>query len=111
MKETIRLLREGWYGNYDEFDFSHPSRKEPVSCRKLWNKCLEIAGTKFVQLCEGVSGQIGALVVDDTYEPGTYTIPIDTLVSYMVNDDADEGFFEGDIEESGRLVVEAGGSD
>ena len=74
----------------------HPFRKRPVDCRALWSKCLKIAGTKFIELCDGVSGGIGSLVRDEdfTYEP--VALPIDTLVVDLTKDD-EEGALLGTV--------------
>ena len=71
----------------------HILRKKAVDCRKLWSKCLTIAGTKFVPLCNGISGQIGSLVVDKNYVDEEFVIPIDTLVTDLTNEDNKDGAF------------------
>ena len=62
MKDVVHNLREGWYGNGEKYHVGRPLHKNPVNCRKLWSKCLEIAGTKFVNLFDGISGKISSLV-------------------------------------------------
>lgn len=42
--------------------------------------CLEIAGTKFVSLCDRVSNGIELLVVDTSFVDDRVDLPIDTLV-------------------------------
>ena len=81
MKRTVQLLREGWYGNGDQFETGHPSKKRPVDCQKLWRKCCDIAGTKFVPKTDGITGTIRLLIIDQTYEVEMSYISIDTLVS------------------------------
>ena len=61
MRDVVEGLREGWYGNGDKYEDTHPLFKRPVDCLKLWNKSLEIATTKFVKLCDGISGVMGDL--------------------------------------------------
>ncbi len=51
-----------------------------MNCRALWNKCLEIASKKFVAYCEGLTGAIGDLLFDATYQEEELVLPIDTLV-------------------------------
>ena len=108
MKETIRLLQKGWYGNLLMYLEGHPLQKHPVNCSKLWNKCLEIAGTKFVTMCEGISGKIGALNIDTTYQSGTPVLPIDTLVSHLLIKEEESGFMAEESEVGGELVVGIG---
>ena len=36
--------------------------------------------TTYVGLCEGLSGEIGSLIVDDTYVDEQVNLPIDTLI-------------------------------
>ena len=65
MQNDVKYLREAWYGNAITFDVNDVKNKQPVDSRKLWARCLAIAGTKFVPLCEGISGEVGNLEVDD----------------------------------------------
>jgi hypothetical protein len=91
MKETVELLRDGWYGSFDKFPVGHCRYKRPVNCQKLWDTALEHAKTKFIPLCDGISGTIGALVVDENYDKPTVSIPIDTIIIDLGKaDDEDE---------------------
>ena len=49
-------------------------------------KCLRIAGTTFVALCDGISGNIGSLVEDDDFTNEPVDLPIDTLVIDMTRE-------------------------
>ena len=80
MKDVVRYLREGWYGNGEKHPPGHPLRKQKVDCCKLWMHCLKDASTKFVPLCGGLEGSVGSLIVDESYKDGEVSIPIDTLV-------------------------------
>jgi transposase len=77
MKETVSHLREGWYGNEWNLPIGHSRRKYPVNSYKLFLMSLEYAATKFVPLCEGISGTIGNLIVDGTYQEDPVAFPID----------------------------------
>lgn len=87
MMETVRLLREGWYGTGDKFPVNHPSFKKEVSCAALVKNSIRLATEKFVPLCKGLSGGIGWLIVDPTYKKGNLTLPIDTLVQTMTKEE------------------------
>jgi len=89
MKDVVKYLREGWYGNGNEFLDPHPFRKRPVDCRRLCDHCKEFAGTKYVSLCGGISGRMGELVVDPTYVDEKVKVPIDTLVVDMTSEETD----------------------
>ena len=52
----------------------------------MWATCLKIAGTKFVSICDGIEGQIGTLVVDDSFRYEIVMLPIDTLVVDLTKD-------------------------
>jgi hypothetical protein len=62
----------------------------------LVNKSIRMADAKFVPLCEEISGNIGRLVVDSTYnKAGTSEYPIDLVVldlanSIDLNDDTED---------------------
>jgi hypothetical protein len=79
MKETVRHPREGWYSNGDTYPVDDVCRKAPVDCGKLFQESVKVAATKFVPMCEGISGTIGALTVDPTYIDDEVDIPIDAL--------------------------------
>jgi len=52
-----------------------------------------MGNTKFVKMTDGISGELGNLVVDENYEPPAATVPIDTLVLSLAggaNDDDDD---------------------
>ena len=53
--------------------------KAPVDCNKLFAESVKAAATKFLPLCEGISGPIGALIIDPTYQEDEIDIPIDAL--------------------------------
>ena len=93
MKDVVKNLREGWYGNGDDYPVGHPLRKQPVDCRKLWQKCLDIAGTKFVTLCEDITGKIGSLVDAEEFTNEPVDILIDTLVIDMTREDSEDDDF------------------
>ena len=68
IQNVVKHLREAWYGNAGTFGVNGIKNKRPVDCRKLWARCLTIAGIKsVVLLCEGVSGEVGNLEVDDSF--------------------------------------------
>ena len=90
MKDIVKYLREGWYGNGEAFILGHPYRKRPVDCGKLWTTCLNFARTKYIPLCEGISGSIGELIVDKNYEDERVELPIDTLVLKIASDEGDD---------------------
>ena len=43
-----------------------------------------VAGTKYVKLCEGISGNIGSLIINKNYTSDPPTLPVNT---FMVNFD------------------------
>ena len=58
--------------------------KRPVDCRKLWGRCLAIAGKIFVPLCEGIYGEVGNLKVNDSFRYESIDLHIDTLVVDLI---------------------------
>ena len=91
MKEIVSHLREGWYGNGDTYPVDELCRKAPVDCGKLFQESVKVAATKFVPMCEGISGTIGALTVDPTYIDDEVDIPIDALVLDLARFDEEDG--------------------
>lgn len=53
-------------------------------------KCLKIAVTKFVGLCDGISGEIGSLVEDAVFSNDPVALPIDTLVVDLTREGKEE---------------------
>jgi hypothetical protein len=85
IKQTVSHVREGWYGNGDTYPEGDLYRKAPVDCAlvdcgKLFQECVRAAATKFIPLCEGISGTIGDLKINETYQEEEIDIPIDALV-------------------------------
>ena len=91
MKDVVIHLREGWYGNGNKYCDGHVLKKRPIDCRKLWRTCLDIAGTKFVAICDGISGNIGSLLVDETFIDESVDLPIDTFVVDVTKNNDFEG--------------------
>ena len=89
MRESVESLQEGWYDNGDKYEDTYPLFKWPVDCSKLWKISLKIVTTKFVLLCDGVSGVMGDFDVDEDYVDEEVSIPIDTLVCHMTSGDDD----------------------
>ena len=85
MKDVVERLRQAWYGD-NTFPPTHPLHKRPIDCRKLWRTCLDIAGTKFVSLCEGISGKIGSIVETEDFTNESVDFPIDTLIVDLTRD-------------------------
>jgi hypothetical protein len=61
----------------------HSDRKEGVDCSKLLRTSLDFAATKFVPLCDGISGTIGTLVVDGDYVEDAVAFPIDIYAKLL----------------------------
>ena len=86
MKETVRLLREGWYGNGETYLDDHPLKKGEIDSEKLIDNSVKMALTKFVPVCRGIKGTIGELIIDKNYTPEPCEVPIDTLVLTLSKD-------------------------
>ena len=98
MKETIRRLRQGCYGNGDEFSVGDVEYKKEINYQGLYQTMLANAGQKFVPLCKGISGKIGELIVDPLYTPEPVRIPIDTLVLDLVKQESNDEQLFKDVE-------------
>ena len=91
MKDCVKYLREGWYGNGDEYPVGHVYRKKPVDCQRLWDKCLHFSGTKYVDICDGITGGMVQLIVDPNWQDENVPVPIDTLVVNLTSEKEMEG--------------------
>ena len=93
MKDVVKALREGWHGNGKTYPATHPLFKRSVDCRGLWRTCLKYARTIYVPIREGINGEVGSLVVDESHTDELCDIPIDTLVLDLTKEDiADNDF-------------------
>ena len=96
MKQTVQLLREGWYGNeqlapedleYQDFFESegfegYPRRKKRgVNCAGLVRMANCFANTKFIAIAGGLDGTIDDLVIDEEYEVDVEDMPIDMVLN------------------------------
>jgi transposase len=111
MKETIEHLREGWHGNIHHFepgdeskflngDYTRP-RKNKVDCKKLVATAVKYMNTKFMNIVDGLEGEIGNLTIDPAYVADGTGIPIDLLVVDLtrVDDSEDIDIEDFDMEE------------
>ena len=97
MHEVVKFLSKGWYGNRNTYPTNHPLFKRLVDCSALWRTCLNFARTIYVPICDGISGKIGSLDVDESHTDEMCYIPIDTLVldnTKKYSDDEDFGAFK-----------------
>ena len=94
MKQTMKHVRDGWYGNVSEFDPDgvsilnqepnhHHQLKQPVDCMKLFRKMVSMSNEKFIPMCEGITGTIGQLTIDSNHIPIRAGVPIDILMADM----------------------------
>lgn len=95
-KETVKDLRDGWYGNlYKQGDVMAPripededpdfvEQLDPSDCGKLVGHSIRCANVR-VKAVPGISGEVdGQLTVDPTYQRvdvAPTAVPIDTLVN------------------------------
>lgn len=89
MRDTVKNLQEGWYGNYFGVGERPEEIIKPVNCEGLVKNSIEAANKIFIPMCKdlGLSGSIGNLVytppTDAPAEEGTKNFPIDLIVGEM----------------------------
>lgn len=76
--DVVNYWSDGLYGIDDKFTEYHPLREVSVDCCKLWKIRIDIAGEKFIPICEGISGEIGSPNIDENFDNGQVDLPIDT---------------------------------
>jgi hypothetical protein len=91
MKDTVRRLCDGWYGNVDTFEKGDDEFHAVGDCKKLVQHAISCADTTFTPFSHGISGTIGTLTINPQYELITTGILIHTLVVDSTNqlDDGD----------------------
>jgi hypothetical protein len=96
MSEVVELLREGWYGAKAKEGENKELKKKARRVDQLFNKAIHMANTKFIKMCDGLDGTVGALEIKDNHQANYKDLPIDMLlhtidltVGYELDDDAD----------------------
>jgi hypothetical protein len=90
MKDTVRNLRVGWYGNKHlvteqedlpvlQTNYTIQKRK-PIDCNKLFLHAVKIANETFIPPCAAITGTIGDLVVVENHQMNREGLPIDLLI-------------------------------
>ena len=79
MKETVRQLREGWYGTLGNSTDGQVIKE--ANCFGLFKKAVGMANKRFIPLCPRLSGTIGSLEVSMSAREGTAAYPIDLIVA------------------------------
>ena len=91
LKQTVQHLRDGWYGTFNRFGPKDPHRNVAVDCSKLVAKSIDMANTKFIPRCEGLSGTIGNLQDAEIAPDEPVVFPIDALVLDLTKEHAEDG--------------------
>jgi hypothetical protein len=122
LREVVNTLRKGWYGNvFDRYeDDIDPlsgllkindrvfSSKDPIDCRCLFQHTIDEINHRYIQMCDGVDGVLGELVVDDSNEGTLAGLPADMVMLNITNnpendfvevEDDDEEEAEDDLED------------
>ena len=86
MKDVVRRLQDGWYGNEDKFDKKNNEYTEGIRCDGLVRKYEECCNAEYTPLCPGLQGQIGSLTIDPDHVQDRSKIPIDSLVVDLTKD-------------------------
>ena len=94
MKDTVKHLRDGWYGNY--FGVGNPPDIiiKPENCKSLIENNIEAANEIFIPMCKdlGLTGTIGNLIhvpLSNSDEEGSQNFPIDLVVGNLGSIDVD----------------------
>jgi hypothetical protein len=120
MKDTVSHLRVGWHGNVHLFtdlgrppdrrecvgdNKNHPHKKG-ADCEKLWLAMIKKTNEVFINMCPaGLSGTIGSLEDDGSYERQAVNVPIDAFLNINAGLHGNEGV----IDEDGQVVDPFGG--
>ena len=97
MKQTVQLLREGWYGNEKlwlegENYLGHGRMKRrqrrPVNCAGLVRTTEDFMNNKFIPIA-GFGGTIDDLQGTEGFNPTTVDMPIDMVINREDEDDGD----------------------
>ena len=73
-------LRDSWHGNEDRFEEGDDEYHKVTNCKKLIGESIKVTDTKFIPLCDGLEGRIGALTINENHECDVRGISIDMLI-------------------------------
>ncbi len=85
--DVVRRLQDGCYGNDYRFQVPHNDYTKGTTCEVLVKKAISRADNEYIPLCPEVECKIGALTIDESYEPDRSEIPIDYLVVDLTKED------------------------
>ena len=81
MKETVRQMQIGGYGNDG---CNSEAKVKPINCRELVRKAFKMGNEKFIPLCSQLTGTLGNLAISGPPPPdGTVSYPINLVVSNL----------------------------
>jgi hypothetical protein len=93
MRETVKYVREGWYGNEESWDKNNDEirsdycnvRKQATDCNALFQHTINQANTTFIPICSGISGVMGELIINETHKANKEGLPVDMLILSATN--------------------------
>ena len=92
MRDVVRRLQDGWYGNETPYQPCDDEFTRGTSCAGLVRQAIKCADTEYVPLCAGLEGAIGTLQVDQAHQPDHTEASIDAYLEMVaVDDDWGEG--------------------
>ena len=91
MKDVVRRVQDGWYGNEDQYERTHCEYTPGTNCAGLVKNAIDSMDKEFIPLSPGLEGRIGELTIDTLHEQNKEEIPIDYLVVDLTKElDPDE---------------------
>ena len=86
MKDVVRRLQDGWYGNEHQLQPTDVQYRTGITCKGLVSKAIEAGNNEYIPLCPGINGRIGELTIDHTHKHDTSKIPVDSFVVDITKD-------------------------
>ena len=92
MRDVVRRLQDGWYGNDHCLQPGNHKYTPGTTCKRLVKIAQQCADTEYLPLCPGIAGNISALEIDPTHVPDRKEAPIDSYLEMVaLSDDGEEG--------------------
>ena len=80
LRDVVRRLQDGWYGNDHRLEPSDDEYTKGTRCQRLVEMAIRDTDNEFIPLCPGLSGRIGALTIDGEHVRNRSKIPIDEMI-------------------------------
>ena len=86
MKDVLRRLQDGWYGNENQLQPTDVEYTTGTTCEGLVRKEIKAGDKEYIPLSLEINERIGELIINHTHKRDTSKIPVDSFVVDITKD-------------------------